>query len=282
MGRLRRTAGEALQQAGHGLKGLVGGLRWKSTPCLFILSTGRTGTLATIRLLNLSPRLRAFHEPPPYLGQEAIQVYRERTGQRPGAWPLFAKARRGGIGLAGWTGRVYAEYGPVGYLAPEIAQGLPASKFLHQYRHPGDFIRSAMRRGWFAGHPWDIYRIVPGPDHPDRQPWETSWTPFQKIAWYWSEVNRYILEMAEHIPADRFLSLPAEELLRVETGAYLKLFEFLDVPAPPESDARAVFEARLNAQTEGHFPAYADWDANMREEMLRIAGPVMARLGYPA
>jgi hypothetical protein len=48
---------------------------------------------------------------------------------------------------------------------------MPNVKFVHLFRHPGEVVRSGMRRGWYNGHPSDRYRIEPGQHDPMRRLW---------------------------------------------------------------------------------------------------------------
>ena len=60
---------------------------WRNNQCVFVLSTGRTGTMQLTALLNLSPQILAFHEPTPVLLKAGADAYQE--GCETGKWSHF-------------------------------------------------------------------------------------------------------------------------------------------------------------------------------------------------
>lgn len=264
----------------HFVGDLLGRLNWKSTKCLFIIGTGRVGSTTTIRLLNLSPHIAAFHEPKPLLRREAQTAFWDLEENESFYARVFARARRGPIGAIGRRKRIYAHFGAMTSFCPMIAKLLPKSHFLHLHRHPAEVIRSAMRRGAFQGHPWDDHRPKPSPIDPSRKSWEETWGPFEKLAWVWQAVNGYALNAKKGIPSDRFLSISSEQLFEPDAGAYRKIFNFLKVEVPPDDEVRQVLAVKHNAQRSGEFPAYSEWTDTQKRILREIAGPVMESLGY--
>lgn len=264
----------------HLLMKMIGDLFWRSTRCLFNLSTGRTGTLTMVKLLNLSPEINAFHEPRPVLGEVSKAAYNDIWVQPDKYKPLFVAARRSPIGITGLKGKIYAEHTLMIYLSPMIANELPKAKFMHMYRHPKDVVRSGMRRGWFRGHPWDKYRLEPLQGDTLRGKWDTEWDPFAKICWFWNSVNSFILELQERFGSRRMLSMKFEDFIDIETGAYARPFEFLDVEPPPIDEARKILCVKHNVQTVGDFPQYEYWSEQQRDTFYRITGKTMQQLGY--
>lgn len=260
------------------------GRYWKSTKCLFLLHTGRVGSVTAIKLLDLSPHVYALHEPS--LLESLTPKYActdpEEYAARYGAVfaKTFAKARQGTIGMVGGSHRAYAESFWTAYFGLEVAKLLPLSRFVHLHRHPGEYVRSGMRRGWYVDHAWDVRRLEPSPSDPVYKLWHTEWDAFRKIAWLWQTMNAYFLKMRESVPEDRFAVMRSEDFYRFGTGAYRRLFDLLDVPPPPEDEARTLLSVRHNAQTKGDFPPYEEWTSEQRQILRDIAGPMMERLGY--
>ena len=252
---------------------------WRSTKCLFVLSTGRTGTSTLIRLLNLSPRVSAFHEPKPNLVREYRRAYSSVTTRPDRYRRLFEGARRRLISRECPNGEVYAEATLLKFFAPVIAEMLPNAKFLHLHRHPGEIIRSAMRRRWFQDNPLDRYRIVPQPGDWAHQHWQ-DWDAFSKSCWTWHAENEYFLRLVQNIGADRVLQLPFDEWTDRSTGAYERVFDFIDIDPPDRGSAQTVLNVKHNEQTSGSFPTYEQWTASQRQTLAEIASDTMDQLGY--
>lgn len=278
---LRRTNKSIRKEPGqHWIGHLLGRLNWKSTKCLFIIGTGRVGSTTTIELLNLSPRIAAFHEPKPLLLEESKAAYHDLKVNEEKYRRAFTKARCGPIGAVGRSKRIYAHFGATPSLATMIADLLDHSYFLHLYRHPGPSVRSHMRRLQCAQDSWGRYWPEPAADDPVRKDWDETWDTFSKCVWLWSFINQRILEAQEVIPSERFISIPSEELLDYRTGAYKKLFSFLGIDAPRGDAVQQVLAIKLNAQTEGEFPVYSEWTSRQREILREISRPIMDILGY--
>ena len=192
---------------------------WESTKCLFVLSTGRTGTTTVVQLIDLSPSISAVHEPEPrhleLLRESFLRPFNEFQSQI----PLITRARRSLIGKTGAQDLAYAEATILKFFAPTLAQLLPNAKFLHLYRHPADVVRSGMRRRWYDGHSYDQYKILPSPGGPVAAEWD-SWGAFEKNCWTWQAENDYFLRFGELVGDDRCLKMSFEELMRPESKAY--------------------------------------------------------------
>ena len=252
---------------------------WRSAKCLFVLSTGRTGSSTLIRLLNLSPRVAALHEPKPNLVREYRRAY-SGVMTRPDRYRrLFEGARRRLISRECPNGEVYAEATLLKFFAPVIADILPNAKFLHLHRHPGEIIRSAMRRRWFEDNPLDRYRIVPRPGDWAHERW-MQWDAFSKSCWTWHAENEYFLRLAQNLGADRVLQLPFDEWTDQSTGAYERVFAFIDVNPPDRGSAQNVLNVKHNEQTGGSFPTYEQWTPAQKQTLVEIAGDTMDQLGY--
>lgn len=252
---------------------------WQSTPCLFVLSTGRTGSSTLIHLLNLSPRICGFHEPKPILLHVHRSAFAEAHLAPDRYRKLFARARRRLIGGAGRRNRIYAEATILKFLAPVMARMLPESRFLHLHRHPGEVVRSGMRRGWFQNHGLDPYRIEPLPGDPAHEHWD-RWDAFAKVCWTWHVENDYFLQLTDAIGTDRVLSLAFHQWTDHGTGAYRRIFEFAGVEPPDAASVADVLRIRHNMQPDGDFPSYDRWPDDRRQTLLDVAGSTMSKLGY--
>jgi hypothetical protein len=209
------------------------------------LSTGRTGTTTLAELFAESPHILPHHEPDPrliaasYLAwtgaedatfwREAVQVARDR---------LVFEALK--------SGKVYFEASNrMTFLAPALMAAYPRSNFLLVSRRADGFVRSAMKRGYYQGHPWDHARPRP------KEGWGDA-SPEAKCLWLWAETHRFALEFVEQA-GDRALVLHAEDLFAGDLDTIESVFGFLGVEPIARDTMKSVLAQRHNAQV-GTFP----------------------------
>ncbi len=255
---------------------------WREYPCVFVLSTGRGGTETLTALATLSPRIVASHEPRPRLIKASFDAYME-GGDLAGQahWrDLVLASRDDLVWAATQHGKVYVETNNrLTYLAPILAEVFPASRFVHVYRDPYAFVRSAMRRRYYAGHNWDFARVRPRPDDPLSARWDTL-PRVECCAWLWWRTNHDARTWMSTLPASRRLSLRSEDLFAGTPEALNALFGICDSDMPPADRVRDVLGAKLNAQLHGDFPTASDWSADDRERVWSYVGPLATELGY--
>lgn len=258
----------------------VGPLFWKKARAVFVLSTGRAGTMSLTKLLAISPKIRAAHEPRPMLLEESKVAFSEVWDDVEQYAQIFRNARAHVLGGTYLRRQIYAETANhLAFLSPAIATLVPGAKFIHLYRHPADVVRSGMRRGWYNGHPWDRFRIKPASDDPAARHWD-HWNHFEKNCWYWRAANEFALRFISSIDPTKSLCLKFEDLFGTEAGVCQSVFEFLNVPCPAQSEIHAVLATRYNQQTSGSFPRRHNWSQEQRRTLQRITGSTMQRLGY--
>lgn len=251
---------------------------WRDARCVFVLSTGRTGTETLQHLLALSPQIDAYHEPRPQL-----MIHRKHArweiGRAPDKYIRVIQRTRGPkLYRSKARGLWYAETSArMTFFAPLLAHLLPNAKFLFIHRHPGEVVRSGMRRGWYENHPADFARIEPVPGEEAFKAWP-SWTSFQKICWYWDAYNRFSLDARRRIGEERMLTLKADGLF--DGSAVPAIFAHLGLDVPPADAVEAILSQRRNAQKAASFLLFEDWTPTMYEDLRRIAGDTMEQLGY--
>jgi len=279
--RLRRTRQrieELLGRFGASVTAYVTWPVWKDARCLFVLSTGRTGTTTLARLLGLSDEIEAFHEPSPQLLEER-KTARWEVGENPGKYRhIFVRARGASLYRAVSKNHMYAETSPrLTFFAPVISELLPSAKFLFVHRDPFEVVRSGMKRGWYADHPADYARVRPVGGEDFYEKWEDA-SPLEKVCWYWTVCNTFAIRFCQRVDSSRVLTIQSEDLFG---GAVVpNIFDFLGVEKPSEERVERVLKRKLNAQHEGTFPKREEWTSSMRKTLHRIAGETMARLGY--
>lgn len=253
-----------------------------STRCLFVLSTGRVGTVTLTHLLNLSSRILARHEPGPLLLDETKHAYQRHPlsgheGRKLAR--LFATTRARALLRAARRRQLYAECSNrLTYMAPALAEYFPHSRFIHLFRDPAATVRSGMRRQWYVDNPWDDARITPRPDDRWADAW-SDWGPFEKCCWYWNAVNEFALDIVALLPSERVFSTSMESLFASHEGAE-RIFRWLGVEIPPREEIQRVIAKPYNAQRENRFPSWSEWTPEQKEQLERIASGTARRLDY--
>ena len=248
--------------------------------CVFVLSTGRTGTNTLAALLGLVDNVFAYHEPKPLLyGLSNLSYRYSDIRSREILKESFLIARSDILNYSLNCGRGYVETSPqVTFLAPVILELIPGVRFIHLVRDPRDVVRSGMRRHWYAGNPYDKTRIRPTEDSEADRLWN-NYSPFQKNLWLWTETNRWILDFTGGL-ADRVILVHSENVFNADDSVMEQLYDFVGASLPSKRRIKRILAKRLNAQKEGTFPKYSDWPDTMHHEAFAVAGEIAARLGY--
>jgi len=265
-----------------GIRYLIDGLyrlSWRNAECMFIISTGRTGSSTLINLLNTSSAIKAYHEPKPNLLEEMKASYAEAWEKPERYRRLFTDVRSQLIGHTHLLGKIYIEATQMQFFTPVIADLMHKAKFLHLYRSPWDFVRSAMRRGWYQNHQYDKYRIIPLRTDPARNCW-ANWGAFEKNCWHWKALNEFFLKFQDSIDKHRTLSISFEQLICPNTRIYEDIFRFLGIEYPAHNVIRRILSVKHNEQKSGSFPRFEDWNEHQRALLQEIAGDVIKKLGY--
>jgi hypothetical protein len=254
---------------------------WENIPCVFVLSTGRTGTETLSALLGLSEVLDAHHEPKPRLTKTSFDAFLGYDELSVEVWKkIILAARDDFIAEAACRGKIYVETNNrMTYLAPALTQVFPSSRFIHLYRNPIDVIRSAMRRKFYVDHPWDFARIRPKTLDNGLAVWPT-WRPIQKAAWYWAQINADIISFLDTLPNNRYFRASSEEIFSAQPDTLERLFKFVGSEIPKRNSISRVLKRKLNAQRTGHFPPGRKWPDADYKDVVTIVGPVAERLGY--
>ena len=198
-----------------------------ATP-VFVLSTGRVGTMLLTRLFELENGLHIEHEALPEM------LY---TGKLAYANPSNIEFTKGAF-MAGRYEAIrdchlqnlrYVEtYSRLTFFAPALAAFFPNAKFIHFLRHPDSFVSSGIQRNWYTGKTiTDEGRIAPAKDSGiERQQ--------DKIAWLWNATNAFIEDFKEGAGKDRTLTVRSEDLFSNAEEAE-RILNWLDFKADKTS-----------------------------------------------
>jgi len=238
------------------------------TRTAFITSTGRTGTGFLTRLFNdCVSGAFSLHEPKPAFRRRSI-AWMGRPPSVLERW-RFARTRNGF--MAGRPEALYVENNFQLFAAlPLIREVFPDSRIIHIVRDGRAVTTSFLNRFRYitSDHitPDDVA------DDSASERWD-GWSPVQKLAWYWSTVNRHV------VGQDPDLVVRFEDMFDEDRSGLWRLLDCLDL----EYDRGPVLELaskRVNTNKSEFFPPYDEWPRSWQEQFWEVAGAAMEEFGY--
>lgn len=251
---------------------------WESVRPCFVLSTGRSGTLLLNKLLELSPDAYPVHEPVPELIRPSRRAYEEVDKHSEIFLEVLKSAREELILKAARNDKIFIETNNrITFFAPVIPEVFPHAVYIHLVRHPGDFVRSGLRRNWYTeNHPHDAGRIVPL--RKDLQKKWAGFTQLEKIAWLWNETHHFIEAFKKTVDPSSVLFVKAEDLFSDTTTAR-RIYEFVHISGYHEPSVKRVLRRRFNAQRKGRAAPYSEWDEKDKTALKNMA-VLAGKYGY--
>jgi hypothetical protein len=195
---------------------------------VFVLSTGRVGTMLLTRLFELENGLHIEHEALPEMLYTGKLAYADPSNIEftKGA---FMAGRYEAIRDCQLQNLRYVETNNrLTFFAPAMAALFPNAKFIHLLRHPDSFVSSGIQRNWYTGKTiTDEGRIAPAKDLGiERQE--------DKIAWLWNATNAFIDDFKAGAGKDRTLTIRSEDLFSNAEEAE-RILNWLDFNADKRS-----------------------------------------------
>lgn len=241
---------------------------------VFVLSTGRCGTRWLTELLRRDRAVRVNHSDHPELLRESGMAFDEYASQ-PRLYREILRASRDGYLLdAARRGTTYVETNHrITFFAHAIREVYPGARFVHLHRHPGEFVRSGIRRGWYSGSYLDIGR----PRLEDDTSW-ASMSNVERLAWLWNATNRFVEEFLAGLDEpDGCFRVRADEMYG-DAAVAARLCEFVGARVGT-GEIASLLERKINRQRTGSMPAYEDWSETDKASLRRLA-PLAGQYGY--
>lgn len=250
----------------------------RNARAVFFLSTGRTGTAFLAKLFE-STGVLSVHEPVPRLFQQRLDAYLAGDHKSDRWRSALNTARADAINRAHRQGKLYVETSAfLSFFTPLLSEMMPNAKFIYVHRHPGEIVRSGMRRRWYDGHPNDHTRLRPRVDSEYAKLWDVM-SPFEKTCWYWAYYNDHCLSCVKQIERSRVLVVPFAEMTHGVFGAQ-KILRFVGCDVLADDQVRRILARPENVQNDGEFSRHSEWDHEKKATLMRIAGFCMDQLGY--
>jgi hypothetical protein len=260
----------------------------------FIVSSGRSGTAMLHKALSAVPGVEMHHEYMVQITQPlAIRRYLGMIGAEETA-RIVAETFGGAVrysDAAHWGD----SSNKLSWLIPDLAAAFPKARFVHLVRDgrkvASSYFHKLGRECYDDRSTGILQAHYDDPGHnPAPPPEKKYWWPvprresedaglfrgfsqFERICWYWAELNRLVLQDLSHISAERTLFVRLEEL-RAYPSEVRGLYEFLDLPYTDA--AYAAFARPHNVNR----PQDRLLTAQQRLQFEFIAGDMLARLGY--
>lgn len=239
----------------------------KEVNAVFVLSTGRCGTDFLYHVLKPFSPLDVHHEPKSKLATTSRHLYNNRHQiNQKGGELAFLAARNDALLDAYLFKKIYMETNNrLTFFAPFIENILPKVRFLHLVRHPGDFVRSGMRKGYYTEDKLSDYSKIRPVTEEMQKKWE-SYSRLEKISWLWYQTNAFIEQFKWEHP-DKVLTIKAEHLFRDPEEVVHQLNDNLNLGIGEIGRIRV---GPKNVQRSGKFPRYPNWAEEDKKKMKSI------------
>ena len=253
---------------------------------VFILSTGRSGSKTIATLLDCSENVTAYHEPRPTLQYFSNYAFHCQSEVKILSNMIDA-VRMEMILEVFIKDNIYVESNQcLTFFAPVIARLFKRSKFVHLIRHPGDFIRSAIRKGWHKNDSiWESGRVRMA----DKNQW-AKMDQIEKLSWLWMTTNSFIETFKEQIETKRVITLKFEDLVKniKEVRELIKFIDAVDIKAKKikELQNRKLNELYIhpdeppNIKKVIDFPDYRKWNDDMKNKLKKYSEKLIKLYGY--
>lgn len=289
-------------------------------PCIFITSTGRTGTqFFAWALERIIPGCNAFHEPdtintfsPKALWRKAQRfgLLQLTIGKFNSRWCMrgLSTARAtGGLSrgeaahrlyklraafLRSVPQRVFAEANSrLNGLIDVLPRVFPLSKTVLLVRDGRDWVTSCMsHKGGLYSYRDLVYWLGLARLSPKMLPndvWCEAWDNmglFERNCWLWAAENRWALQCARQNENARIWKFEDIFLSPSRYRYFCNLLDYVTVfPGGLKVDyrrSRPMLEMKINRSKRANFPHWTLWTPRMMKQFQDICGDLMGKLGY--
>ena len=234
-------------------------------------------------LAELLSDVSSHHEPDPILIESSYLYFMRLCSAAPSEFwrQLLGANRDEWIRQSVRSEKVYFETNNrMALLCDLLAEYYPKAKFIHLVRHPFDFVRSGMRRKYYAEHPWDFARIHPRPEDSASEGWDEN-SQLEKCAWLWEKTNSHINKVLETLPEERSLFVRSEDIFNNAGDTVRNVLSFIsDSDTPEPKKVENILGMKLNQQTRGIVPTWKDWPAEEARTVRHYCEELMKEYGY--
>lgn len=245
---------------------------------VFVLTTGRAGSKFIHHIFNHFKELKAYHEAFPTLQYFSNFAYHNQHNPEVLS-AMFQGARMELILDAFNQNKIFVESNQcLAFYAPAIIKTFPNSRFIHLIRHPGDFIRSAIMKGWHINDSiWESGRLK----MKNHDEWNKL-CHIEKLAWVWKATNEFIINFLGEVDNNQFMTVKFEDLIN-NKEITIRILEFIGLCADVNIE-NIYYENKTkinklvihpnepkNMQKVANYPFYNDWNDEEKNYLSRLA-----------
>lgn len=241
---------------------------------VFILNTGRSGSALLQDVFNVFPDINAHHEAAPNLFLLSNFAFQNQDKEEV-LLKIFEAGRMELLLEARVSNKIYLETNQcLVFYIHQIIKLFPKAKFIHLTRHPGDFVRSAIRKGWHKNNSvWEMGRIK----MQNSEMW-SQLNHIEKLGWVWEETHNFIENFKIKNP-DNCYTIRLEDLVS-SFDIFNSMMDFIGKKNTLiQTDFKEIFDKKRNEliinpnEPENMFkiqdyPKYNNW-SNVDKESLK-------------
>ncbi|MEH1008498.1 sulfotransferase [Winogradskyella sp. ECml5-4] len=200
-------------------------------PIVFVLGTGRSGTVSITKIFNQHPNCKAFHEDVYQLIRLSTHLEYNKNKD------VIYKELKAILNTKIWNAAesqviVHSDQRLWNFI-PFLSNYFPNSKFIHLVREPKSCIKSMVLRNWYQDNEYPNYSIWDWAKYRLRgdlvnafsvEEW-AKMSNVKKCAWYYYHINTRIANDLNKLNSSRRLSIKLEDL----NDDFDKVLEFLNL-----------------------------------------------------
>ena len=193
-----------------------------SSSALFLISPGRSGTKSLIDLCERYTSMYCLHSPTPWVASIGYLYHQKRISSESAKYGFYA-TREPYLIQAFQQQRVFFDGDCKNLpLTLEIADLMPAARFIHLVRKPEKFIRSGLARGYYKTTPHELWGHLTAAEF-ERSESIPLKDQIERIAFFWNEANRIAENAKQELGSDRVVTVVAETMFEDPNDAFQAL-----------------------------------------------------------
>ncbi len=245
---------------------------------VFVVSTGRAGSELLVNLLKASKIGAVYHEPTPKMILGAKLAFELGENNIPAKRLGFLNARYDLIKKIYLEDKRYVETNNrITFFMDAINNIFPKAKFIHLIRHPGEFVRSGIRRNYYKGNENDDGRITPLKTDLVFSEW-ANMGDIEKIGWLWNTTNTMIESVKNSIGDNRIITIKSSDLF-TNPETYQQICKFINHVQLGEAKIKSIIKKPSNPQKQNEYPKWNDWNDEDKQLLIKMT-PLGKKYGF--
>jgi len=258
---------------------------------VFIISTGRTGTMFFESFFEDDQKIDAYHEPFPDLFDLMIAKFRSNLDEK--------HVRKQIVGnrftriFSAWKKRkIYLESNPnLLFLVSDLKGVFPKARFIFLTRDPKTYLTSAYSKSpnntdtmFFYGENDHRKRITAKDFTTDiyKKEWD-SFSRFEKIAWYWDKGNREIISQTKRLEKSCIMIKFEDFFIKKDNIEISRFLDFIGIKSDNKTFHEVLLkrlDAKKNPSRKRLINNFEKWPDDMKRIFEKHTKNTREKLGY--